>query len=112
MISPRNYRLARGLSALFFFLMMTILMLWGRSRRPDDVYATQGTVMRVLETEIQAETSPIVKLRLDDGREALVTVPLYVAREGEAVPLVVESMPGGPDYVRFDETRWLDRAGR
>jgi hypothetical protein len=39
-------------------------------------------------------------------------VPIYVAREGLDVPLVLEPMKDGPDLVRFDEARWLDNGGR
>jgi hypothetical protein len=104
--------MARGISATIFFLVLTILMLWARSHRPEDSIAARGTVLRVLDNGIQADTSPIVRLRLDDGREALVTVPIYVAREGLDVPLVLEPMKDGPDLVRFDEARWLDNGGR
>lgn len=106
------YRLSRGLVAAIGLFAAIGLMAWARTHRPFESVPVRGTIQQVLDHEFQNEAAPTVKLQLEDGREALVIVPAFVARVGQDVPLIVDRMRKGRDEIRFDHERWLDEAGQ
>lgn len=104
----RYYRLARaGLAALCLFAA-TAVMSWARRDGPPIRESVTGTITEVIASGLATDQTRLVRVRLPDGRQGRVLVPVYAASAGGRVPLLLEGSDGGGAYVAFDEARWLD----
>lgn len=106
----KGYRLGRAIWAAVTLIGATVWMAWARSHPPTSVGKATALVTEVLEGSPAGNSDRVVRIRLDDGRDARLLVPLYAATEGARVPLVVESHAGGDTYLTFDLETWVDGA--
>ena len=112
MFRYRSYRTARGIVAAVFLFGAIGAMAWARSQGPVERTPTEGEVLEVLKADVGSGAQRLVRLRLEDGREARVLVPGFAARVGLDVPLVVETYRKKErNAVFFDQEGWIDRTG-
>ena len=105
----RYYRLSRAIAAALVMFAAIGMMLWARANPPESVETVHGDVIEVLESGLVSGDHRMVMVRLEDGREARMTVPGFAAAPGTRLPLRVEEHEGGPTYVTFDVEAFADQ---
>jgi len=105
LISP----IGRAVLAAIMLAVAIVWMTWVRAHPPTEIVRTTGEVLAVATTGLGTDATPVVHVRLADGREVRVTVASFVPEPGQVLPFVVESRGEGSDaYVAFDAETWLD----
>ena len=107
LISP----VGRGILAAAGLVVAIVWMSWARLHPASEIVRTTGEVLEVSTTGLASPTSPILRVRLQDGQEARVMLSTFLPEPGAVLPFVVESHGGrGETWVTFDEERWIDGA--
>lgn len=105
----RYYRLSRAIGAALVMFAGIGMMLWARANPPESVETVEAEVTEVLESGLVSGDQRMVRVRLQDGREARMTVPGFAAAPGTQLPVRVEEHEGGPTYVTFDVEAFANR---
>ncbi len=105
LISP----VGRGILAAILLFSAIAWMSWIRAHPSTVVEHTTGEVLDVSTAGLGTDSTPVVRVRLADGREVRVMVGMLIPTPGQVLPFVVESRGEGTDaYVAFDSEAWLD----
>ncbi len=105
LISP----IGRGILVAIMLFSAIAWMSWVRAHPDTVIVHTTGEVLEVSTTGFGSDSTPVVRLRLEDGREVRLMVGMFVPEPGQVLPVVLESRGEGTDaHVRFDPEAWLD----
>ena len=107
----RSYRLTRAIGTALALFAAIAMMWWAGRGGPPRRVNVVGTIEEVFKSPAAGDAARISRVRMEDGREARVIVPVFAVQVGREIPLVIEVYRDGDEAVMFDAERWMESAG-